>query len=156
MQCSRMELFSNLAYFGNLIERGANMASRLFDKNLQNLLKGCVLLAGSFDPNGSSTIAASGNLPSRNAGWTVAWTSTGLYTITLSDKYLALISCWADLQLASGDDKFLQIGVVDVTSAKTIQIRCYDNSGGTISLADIAAATGNRINFGLILQNTAY
>ena len=41
--------------------------------------KGRVMVAGSFVPNGSSAID---NTKNQGKGWSVAYTSTGLYTIT--------------------------------------------------------------------------
>ena len=125
------------------------MANRLFVRP-RCLDKELVILAGSFAPNGSSAVSAASN---KGTGWSVAWTSTGLFTITLADSYPSLISATASLQLTSGDDKFLQFGAIDVLSAKTLQIRVWDVSGTAVS--DVAADAGNRINFTLILKNSS-
>jgi hypothetical protein len=123
------------------------MASRLFQQFQGTLDKGVVHVQGSFAPD-------TANAPTtvKGAGFSVARTSTGLFTITLQDKYQHLIAGSLTLQLASGDDKILQLGAVDVVSAKTVQIRVWDISGGAV--ADIAANANNRINFLLILKNS--
>lgn len=125
------------------------MAARNFD-NLQCLGKGLKTIAGSFAPNGSSAVAASSR---QGMGWSVARTSTGLFTVTLNDKYAALAGMGLSLQLAAGDDKFVQWGAIDVVSAKTLQIRVWDASGAAV--ADIAADANNRIGFVLVLRNTS-
>jgi hypothetical protein len=123
------------------------MANRLFQQFQGTLDKGVVMLQGSFAPD-------TANAPTtvKGKGFSVARTSTGLFTITLQDTYQHLISGQVSLQLAAGDDKFVQLGAVDVASAKTIQIRVWDISGGAV--ADIAANANNRINFSLLLKNS--
>lgn len=116
---------------------------------VRTLVRELIPVAGSFAPNGSSALVATGT---KGLGFTVAYTSTGLYTITFSDKYADLVSMQAQLQLTTGDDKFVQIGAVDL-SAKTIQIRVWDASSAAVS--DVAAAAGNRINFVAWFRNSA-
>jgi len=121
------------------------MADRNFDF-IQTLGKGRKIIAGSFLPNGSSAIVAD---PLWN-GFTVAYTSTGLYTVTLTDSYVALISATHGLQLNTAADIKLQWGLIDVVTARTLQIR----SLAVAALTDIAANANNRIFFELILRNT--
>lgn len=124
-------------------------ASRAFRPTARVLNPGEIVISGSFAPNGASAVD---NTANAGVGWTVARTSTGLFTITLQDAYLALNSATAQLQLAAADDKAVQIGVADVASAKTVQIRVYDTSGAGV--ADVAANANNRIHFQLRLRNT--
>lgn len=124
------------------------MANRNFD-GIQALGKGIKVISGSFAPNGSSAVSAASV---KGKGFSVARTSAGLFTITLQDSYIALLSAHADLQLATGDDKFCQLGAIDVVSAKTIQVRVWDIADAAV--ADVAAAAGNRINFVLVLSNS--
>lgn len=126
------------------------MANRSWREIVGTLDQGAVLIQGSFAPNGSSAIDATQN---SGHGWSVARTSAGLFTITLQDAYIAMISSTVSLQLATGDDKILQVGAVDVVNAKTIQVRVWDISGAAV--ADIAANAGNRIHFSLILRNSS-
>ncbi len=113
------------------------------------LVRELVEISGSFAPNGSSAVDAASR---QGLGFTVAWTSTGLFTITFTDKYSALVSANATLQLAAADDKFAQVGVVSL-SAKTAQIRIMDASAAAV--ADVAAAAGNRVNFCFKFRNSA-
>jgi hypothetical protein len=124
------------------------MANRSFAPLLGSLDRGVVIIAGSFAPD-------TANAPTdvKGDGFSVVRTSTGLFTVTLQDKYSELIGVTASLQLASADDKMVQIGATDVTSAKTIQIRVWDISGAAV--ADVAANANNRINFVLVLKNTS-
>lgn len=125
------------------------MANRNFDF-LQALGKGVKVIAGSFAPNGGSAVAASSV---KGKGFSVVRTSTGLFTITLQDAYTAMLSADVSLQLAAGDDKIVQLGSIDVVSAKTIQVRVWDISGAAV--ADIAANANNRINFCFVLSNSS-
>lgn len=105
-----------------------------------------VVIAGSFAPNGSSAVSASSR---EGCGFTVARTSAGLFTITLADKFTALISATATTQLATAADMTAQVGDVDL-SAKTIQVRTLVGATET----DIAADAGNRVNFVLVLNSS--
>lgn len=107
-----------------------------------------IMVEGSFAPNGSSAISAASN---KGLGWSVAYTSTGLYTLTFQDSFVDLESITVSLQLASGDDKALQLGTW-TASAKTLEIRCWDTSAAAV--ADIAADANNRINFQAIFRDT--
>lgn len=113
------------------------------------LQRDMVIIAGSFAPNGGSAIDP---LSRTGPGWSVARSNTGLYTVTLTDKYNALLSAQATLQLAVADDKFANIIAVNL-AAKTIQIGVWDVSGA--ALTDVAANAGNRVNFVFMLSNTA-
>jgi hypothetical protein len=121
----------------------------MFQPHQGSLDVGVVMVQGSFAPNGSSAVAAASN---KGKGWSVARTSAGLFTITLQDIYPALLSATASLQLATADDKYCQIGSIDL-SAKTVQIRVWDVSDAAVS--DVAADANNRINFCLIFRNSS-
>lgn len=119
------------------------MSSRNYQGIVQTLNVQPRIIAGSFAPNGSSAIDATTRL---GLGFTVAYTSTGLYTITFTDSFSHLLSATATSQLTTGADTFLQVGVYSA-SAKTLQIRCY--TGG--SLADHGAG---RIHFNCLFQDS--
>lgn len=123
------------------------MANRYFKQFSGTLDNGVVFLQGSFAPAGAGAPTAQ-----LGKGFSVARTSTGLFTVTLQDAYVSMLSCKATLQLAVGDDKFAQIGVVDVVTAKTLQIRIWDISAAAV--ADVAADTNNRVNFSMLLKNS--
>lgn len=126
------------------------MAGRSFVQLLGAADPGVVILGFSFATNGASDPVAS-TITGRGVA-SVVLAATGVYTITLQDVYPFLLSATASLQLASADDKVAaNIGVVDL-NAKTIQVRIYDAS--TAALANVAAATGNRVNVCLVLKNS--
>jgi hypothetical protein len=126
------------------------MAGRSFVQLLGAADPGVVLLGFSFATNGSSDPLTS-SIVGRGVQ-KVEHPSTGVFTITLQDVYPFLLSATSTLQLASADDKVVaQIGAVNL-NARTIEVRTYDLS--TAGLADVAAATGNRVNVTLVLKNS--
>lgn len=122
------------------------MANRNFDF-VQTLGKGRVVISGSFRPNGSSAID---NTLNTGSGFTVAYTSTGLYTITLADSYVALVSANATFAMNAATDVVPQWGAIDVVTAKTLVLRSLAGS----SVTDIASNANNRVHFTLVLRNT--
>ena len=123
------------------------MANKIFF-DVQSANPEVKIIAGSFAPNGSSAIDADSN---SGAGWSVAYTSTGKYTVTLDQIYPGIISATATLALNAVADSKVQLGAIDDPSGKTIVI---NNITGT-SAADIAAHANNRIHFCLVLRNTS-
>lgn len=121
------------------------MADRLWFEKIRSLITGHAIIVGSFAPNGASALSSTSV---RGKGFTVARTSAGLFTVTLADRYTKLLGGVAHLGLTTGDDKYAQIGDVDL-SAKTVKIRVWDISGGAET--DVAANANNRINFVLHL-----
>lgn len=121
------------------------MARRIFHF-LRGINRDTIVIAGSFAPAGTGAPTTL-----RGKGFSVARTSTGLFTITLTDRFYECVSFTASLQLASGDDKLAQCGSVDL-SAKTAQIRIWDKSAAAV--ADVSADANNRVNFALELRNT--
>lgn len=107
------------------------MSNRNYQKAPQMLNPTVRMIGGSFAP--ANPVDATTRL---GIGWSVAYTSTGLYTITFTDKFPNLLCALASLQLTTGDDKFLQVGVYSAAN-RTLQIRCYDASGA--ALADAGA-----------------
>jgi hypothetical protein len=103
--------------------------------------KGYTVVAGSFAPNNTSAIAATSN---KGTGWSVARTSAGLYTITFKNVGYELVTALTSLQLATKDDKFLQIGSYSAAN-KTLEIRVWDVSGADV--ADVAENANNRVHF---------
>ncbi len=101
-------------------------------------------IRGYFLPNGSSAIVNASNVGDVDK-WTVAWTSTGLYTVTLVPTFQAIENIGHTLQLTTAADCNLQVGVV---SGQTFQLR--NLTAG--SLADIASDAGNKIHFTVKLR----
>ena len=81
--------------------------------------------------------------------FTVARTATGTYTVTLADRFNELVASIPGLQLATGSDKKVDVGSYD-SSAQTVLIRVWDKSD--TALADLSAATNNRLSFALLFR----
>jgi hypothetical protein len=126
------------------------MAERNFDF-METLGRKKRVISGSFAPNGSSALVAANT---KGVGFTVAYVSTGLYRITFTNSYGALQSATASLQLASGDDKYVQFGTytpATASAAATLDLRVWDASGAGV--ADVAADANNRIHFKLVMDD---
>jgi hypothetical protein len=125
------------------------MASRLL-KKIMGISNGHVIVAGSFAPNGSSALDAT---KVYGKGFSVAYTSTGLYTVTFQDLYPQLLSAVATLQLATDADQVVKVGTYSA-SAGTLVLTAWDISSAAV--ADIAANANNRINFVAHFSNTSF
>lgn len=106
------------------------------------------IVSGSWAPNGNSALVAADTY---GYGFSVAYTSTGLFTITFANTYLKLQSATVSLQLAAGDDKFVQVGNY-VAASRTLEVRVWDISGAAV--ADVAANANNRIHFTCIFDDS--
>lgn len=115
------------------------MAEHSFD-SVQILGRHKTLVAISWAPDTANPVT---DVRVNQGTATVAYTSTGTYTITFGDKYKALLAGVATLQLASADDKFAQLGTYDA-AAKTLVVRVLDASGAAV--AEVAANANNRVN----------
>ena len=81
-----------------------------------------VAVHGSFAPNGSSAIVAASN---EGKGFSVARTSTGLFTLTMDNAYPALVAGDVTVQRPSGSAPTLaQLGSY-VAASKTLGINTY-------------------------------
>ena len=123
------------------------MAARNFSP-IKALEKNMVIITGSFRPNGSSTISSTYN---STLGWSVARTSSGLFTVTLDDRYAELVALHVSFALVTAADLNPQIGTVTVSmsAAGTFQIRALAGS----TLTDIASNAANRVYFTAFLRN---
>ena len=124
------------------------MASRSFFMDMKSSQPGIVKIAGSFAPNNTSALVATSTY---GKGFTVARTDTGKFTITLSDTYTRLENFTGIIALTAVLDLKLQLGAVDVTSAKTIVLNVLAIATPT----DIVANAANRIYFELSLVNSS-
>tara|TARA_R110000751_G_scaffold149908_1_gene254840 strand:+ start:215 stop:595 length:381 start_codon:yes stop_codon:yes gene_type:complete len=122
------------------------MAEKIFF-GVQALNPSVKIVCGSFKPNGSSAVD---NTANTGTGWTVARGGVGIFTVTLGDKYPAVLSATCSVALSAVADTLVQFGAIDVASAKTLVVNVI--TGG--SAADIAANAANRIHFCLLLRNT--
>ena len=115
------------------------MANRNFS-DVQALNKEIKLIAGRLEDDDTKNAGL---------GWTGANTTTGIYTITLSDKFNALISLVATVQSTAGtDDYVVSVASHDVSSAKTLVL--HTAVAGT--LTDLGDT--DEIHFVAVLQNS--
>lgn len=105
------------------------------------------IASGTFYPNGGSAIVATSN--TGTAGWTVARTSQGVFTVTLDRKWLYIAGKTCSLQLHTAAATQVQFGDISL-SAGTIVIRNIDTSAVA---QDIAANANNSISFVIVLSN---
>ncbi len=117
---------------------------------VRTLVRELIPIVGSFAPNSTSAVAGSSR---KGLGWSVARTSAGLFTITFADTQADLVAFEASLQLATGDDKFLQMGTLVNTTTPVVQIRVWDISAAAV--ADVTADANNRIHFVAWMRNLA-
>lgn len=108
----------------------------------------------SFAPNGSSAVDATSI---RGKGiYSVARNSAGNFTVTFTADYAALVDGQATLQLASGDDKMVQLGTftAGTSSARpTLVVRVWDISGAAET--DVSANANNRIHLALTFRKSS-
>lgn len=111
------------------------------------LVNEAVYIEGSFAPD-------TANPPTtvRGKGFTVARSGAGTFVVTLDQVYPELVSGVATLQLNAADDKYAQLGAVDLAN-RTVVIRVWDASGAAAT--DVAANANNRINFSLCLKTSS-
>ena len=114
------------------------MEGRTYDD--QSLDRKAVTVRGSFVPNGSSAID---NTQNRGRGWTVAYTTTGVYTVTFRSKYGVRLCAKAHLVQAT---RTQDVEVASCAPATGVMVLHGFARGGT-TLADITAAAGTRIDF---------
>lgn len=99
---------------------------------------------------GAWSIAASGGAATKlqGLGFEVAKSGTGIYTITLQDNYVALLSGQATVCAAVAVDLVAQIKTYDVVTAKTVLIELLAVATPT----EPAAVT--EVHFALFLRNS--
>lgn len=124
------------------------MAERNFD-TVECLGRKKRMLNGSFKPNGASAID---NTLNQGEGFTVAYTTTGVYTVTFSDKYGKCQSANATLRQETRTQD-VEVASCDPVTAKTLIIHGF--ARGSNTLADITAATNTRIDFVCVFSDRA-
>ena len=116
------------------------MANRNFNR-MQSLNKEVKVICGRFD-DADNTV--------KGLGFSAANSGTGVYTITLDDKYNHLLCCNANVMSTAGtDDYVVSIVSEDVEGAKTLVL--HTAVAGT--LTDLGS--GDEIHFSLFLQNSS-
>ena len=121
------------------------MASRNFNR-VQSLNKEVKIICGRLEDDDTANAGL---------GWSGANSTTGIYIVTLEDKYNALLACTATIQSTTGaDDYNVCIAAHDVSSAKTITLHVYKSDGdGTATLTDLGDE--DEIHFAAFLQNSS-
>ena len=119
----------------------AGRTSVLYDKRAMG--RDYVDLDCSFAPNGSSAVAATGN---RGRGlYSVSRTGAGLFTLTFTDDFVALVAATATVQFTTdATDIYVQLGdftAGTATARPTLKLRTMTATTPT----DIAANANNRI-----------
>lgn len=117
------------------------MANRTF-KGVQALNRGVVLIAGRVTQGASDPSVTDG------LGFGVTKNGTGHYTVTLEDKYTSLLHAGVTYGGATGQIS-AQVHAHDVTSAKTVQFKFFDDTGAAWALA-----ASDEFTFMLALRNS--
>lgn len=123
------------------------MANRQFVQSFFSFFRAPVMIAGHIDLASNAAVSTTTKIK----GASVEKTSTGVYTITLEDKYSSLISANVTPMLSATAAIAVEIVSADVTSAKTIVLRT--KSTATNNAADVGAATVLYVN--LVLGNSS-
>jgi len=121
------------------------MANRLFKQFLYSLERQPVVL------NAVVTVTGEGpnTITTDVKGLEVAVSDTGEWTITLEDKYQALLNANITVQAATEADLTTQIKSEDVDGAKTIVFSTLAEATPT------ALSTGDKIYITLLLRNSS-
>lgn len=109
------------------------------------------IISGSFRPNTAGALVST-----LGSGFTVVRTSTGLFTVTLNEKYMRLLSGQIEQGRSAIANHGYQFGLTDVSGAKTVQIRSWVVTGAGDStgiVGDVASNASNWIHFKLLLSN---
>lgn len=126
------------------------MSYGILRDTIQGPHKGEIILAGSFRPNAASAPTVyRGNWIS-----SIAHTATGVWTITMKEKFRGwqgIVACAVSLRMNALALTILQFGAIDL-DAGTIIIRGATESGGTLAAADIASNANNWIDVVLHLK----
>jgi|TARA_R100000482_G_scaffold122321_2_gene69757 hypothetical protein len=102
------------------------MANRDF-KPVKALEREVVIIGGRISfTNGTATV-------SEGSGYTCSNMSSGVFTITLSDKYSDLLYTDAHVVGTGGPERYIECTAHDVSSAKTLSFVCNDHSDDDVT-----------------------
>ena len=103
------------------------MANRDY-KPIKALEREVVILGGRISfLNGGMTGVSEGT------GFTCSDISSGVFTITLDDKYSDLLYCDAHVVGTGGPERYIECTAHDVSSAKTLSFVCNDHSSDAVT-----------------------
>ena len=125
------------------------MAARIW-QGIQGLVHGHKIIVGSFRPNGSSALVSS---QVTGRGFSVARTSTGLYTVTFVDPYPQLVGFSFSARVSDATPVIVQGGAWSAAN-KTLVIRVLKETTGTLAVADLASDADNVISFVAHFRNS--
>ena len=121
------------------------MANRDF-KPVRALEREVVILGGRVSfTNGTATV-------SEGTGFTCSNMVSGVFTVTLSDKYNDLLYCHATTVGAAGPERYIELTAHDVSSAKTLAFVSNDQGDDAIT-AD--ADADQEVQFIVFLKNSS-
>ena len=125
------------------------MALSRITHSLEGLVRGHTALSGSFRPAGAG--APTNRL---GLGFSVTRTSAGLFEILFNDLHLELVSALGTAREAGGTAAtIVQFGDY-VAASRTLDLRVFQESGGTFALVDLAADADNVVNFLCLFRNS--
>jgi hypothetical protein len=111
------------------------MANRFLSQFVLSPNKAHTIIAGQVAL--SAAAAVSSNTFASYAE-SVVKTATGVYTITLKDKWVGLLA--AEVSLQGGQDgTSAKVGANDVSSAKTVIVRTVDAAGANVDVTAVAS-----------------
>lgn len=114
-----------------------------------------VVLRGRFKPNGSSAITNTQGSTVFGRGWSVAYTNTGIYTLTITGTLGTFLT--GDARLHSStitDGGVFRVQVPTTSGGNTTCILTHygEDAAGVRQAEDIASASDNFISFELVFQ----
>lgn len=122
------------------------MANRMFNR-AQNLEKEVKSLFAevSIGSSGAPTLVRGLGIAS------ISRSSTGLYVVTLQDKYVRLMHASVQIMSASAEDAVSQLVSEDVDVAQTISFRIIKGSDGLV----VDPASGDKLFIKIDLKNSS-
>ena len=115
-----------------------------------------VRVVGRFKPNGSSPITNTQGSTIFGRGFSVAYTSTGKYTITIRGQFGDFLHGGASLMSSTiTDGGQFRINSVTESGGNTVVVLDHfgEDAGGLTQLEDIASAAGTFVTFELAFSN---
>jgi hypothetical protein len=122
------------------------MANRYFSQFLLSMRKGHVTEAGSISLSSAAAVSSS---DFSSLVTSVVKSATGLYTITLADKYVGLLNVQVVLE-GGQNGTSAKVQSADPISAKTVVVRTVDAAGANV---DVTAAA--KIHVTISLKNSS-
>lgn len=115
---------------------------------------GCKTVSGRFRPNGAGAVSNTLNV---GMGFTVARSAAGRFTITLDDKYSALLHATVTLWKTAlpGDAYMLRVVSETVATDGAFVIEYAEDTAGTPAGTDLASDAATWISFEAVLRDTS-